>query len=132
MSKYSLLYLDDKMIFDQTIFQNMSCLSTFSYRLKRIDDFELSIEIENIIEGDLLPLHELLNEVMSVFAAHFWNANSYKFREMQMTNIPFDRNHAVAIDIILIKSGGSEIKAEFFIYQGSVNLYDTVLFMQSV
>ena len=78
MNKYSLEYLDDKMIFDQTIFQNLSNLFPFSCRLIRMDDFELSIELRCSENVEMLPLHDVLNAAMSVFAAYFWKANTYE------------------------------------------------------
>jgi hypothetical protein len=131
MNKYSLEHLDDKMIFEQAIFRSLSALVPFSCRLTRVDDFELSIELEVSQKVDLLPLHNVLDAAMSVFAAHFWKANSYEFSKMPVTNISFDRTRTISIDIILIRSSGIKIQAEFFVYQGLVNLYGAVLKMQS-
>ncbi|MCF0057179.1 hypothetical protein [Dyadobacter sp. CY356] len=132
MTKYLLEYLDDKMVFDQVLFQRLSSSIPFSCRLKRIDDFELSMEVESIQEASILPLHDVLHAMMSVFAAQFWNAETHHFIEMHLTDILFSLRLPVSIDIILTKSSSSEIEAEFYFYQGLVDLCDAELKIHSV
>ena len=132
MNKYSLENLDNKMVFDQAIFQRLSGCIPFSCRLKRLDDFELSMEVDGIQETSILPLHEVLNAAMSMIAEHLWNTGRYHFMNMPFTDIPFNRKQPVSIDIILIKSSSSEIKAEFFVYQGHINLFDAELTIESL
>lgn len=120
------------MVFDEAIFRSISDSVPFSCYLKRMDDFELSMEIERIQEVNILPLHDVLNATMSVFAAHFWKVNTYDFRELPATDIPFDLRIPISIDVILIKSSSSEIVAEFFVYQGTVDLSEIMLSLKSI
>lgn len=127
MNKYSLEKLDAKMTFNDSLINTLCCKLSISSMVKRVDDYEFTIEILNDKGIDSSLLKNVLKKIMSFCSQCFWDDHHFKINEINTNNINLDRSMQLFIDVVIIESNQKEICFEVFINNGLVNLCSKLL-----
>lgn len=122
MNKYSIEKLDKCMTFNHSMLNTLFCESPIPHKLKRVDDFEFSLEILNTED-----LNNVLAKIITFCSERFWKNLHFKIDKIITRDIIIDRSRSMIIDVVIIKSNQQEILIEVFIYQGTTNLHSMIL-----